>query len=126
MPPELVGVTRTEGIPVRVMSRTESTSVKIIQMLPGFAASGLRDSFRRYIYARATSMLLQLIGLTRTESISVRIIRLLPQLVGFLSVERACVKLDVFFQDLVKFLKQMCCESVYFRLLFCGGFDLSY
>jgi hypothetical protein len=36
--------------------------------------------------------------MTRTEGISVRVIRMLPQLVGFLPVERACMKLDVFFK----------------------------
>ena len=34
---------------------------------------------------------------TRTEGISVRVIRMLPQLVGLFPVERACMKLDVFF-----------------------------
>ena len=43
----------------------------------------------------------------RTEGISVRVIRMLPKLVGFVRVERACVKLDVFFQVLVKFVMQM-------------------
>ena len=35
--------------------------------------------------------------MTSTEGISVRVIRMLPPLVGFLPVERACMKLDVFF-----------------------------
>jgi hypothetical protein len=43
--------------------------------------------------------------MTRTEGISVRVMKMLPQLVGLFPVERACMKLDVFFvlQFLVMF-----------------------
>jgi hypothetical protein len=62
----------------------------------------------KIILARVTRMRLQLLNrtegicarvMTRTEGISVREIRMLHQLVGFFSVERACMKLDVFFKD---------------------------
>ena len=52
---------------------------------------------------RVMRMLCQLV--TRTEGISVEVIRMLSQLVGFGPVERASVKLDMFFQYLRKFLK---------------------
>ena len=35
-------------------------------------------------------------------------IRMLPQLVGLFPVERACTKLEVFFQVLMKFVMQVC------------------
>jgi hypothetical protein len=58
------------------MTRTEGLSASVIKILP--------------------------LIVTRTESISARIIRMLPQLVGYLPVERACVKLDVFFSSSVR------------------------
>ena len=45
------------------------------------------------------------------------LVRMLPQLVGLFPVERACMKLDVFFQVLVKFVKQMCLWICIFQIL---------
>ena len=42
------------------------------------------------------------------------LVRMLPQLVGLFPVERACMKLDVFFQVLVKFVIHMCLNFLYF------------
>jgi hypothetical protein len=54
---------------------------------------------------------------TRTEGLSVRVIRMLPQLVGLFSVERACVKIDVFFQVLMKFAMQSCLGILEIQIL---------
>ena len=42
---------------------------------------------------------------------------MLPQLVGFLPVERAFTELDVFFQVLLKFVKQVCVGILLFQIL---------
>jgi hypothetical protein len=54
-----------------------------------------------YGYASFSSRTVQMI---RTEGISVRVVRMLPELVCVFLVERVCVKLDVFSQDLMNFL----------------------
>jgi hypothetical protein len=45
------------------------------------------------------------------------LVRMLPQLVEFFRVERACVKLDMLFQVLVKFLMEMCLGICTFQIL---------
>ena len=45
------------------------------------------------------------------------LVRMLPQLVGLFLVERACVKLDVFFWDLVMFRIQMCLGVLKIQIL---------
>ena len=45
------------------------------------------------------------------------LVRMLPQLVGLFPVERACVKLDEFFCDLVIFRIQMCLEILKIQIL---------
>jgi hypothetical protein len=45
---------------------------------------------------------------TFTEGTHVRVINIRPQPVGFVPVERACAKLDVFFRDMVSFLDLSC------------------
>jgi hypothetical protein len=71
-----------ESISVRVMPRTEGISVRVM------------------IRIECISVRVMI----RTENISVRLIRMLPQLVGLFPVGRVCVKLDVFFQILVRFV----------------------
>jgi hypothetical protein len=44
----------------------------------------------------------------RTKSISVTEVTMQPQLVGFFTIERACVKLDEFVYVMIKFVMKMC------------------
>jgi hypothetical protein len=60
---------------VRVRSRTGGMCVRVMTRTEGSAVRVM----------------------TRTETLSVRVIRMLPQPVGLFSVERAFIKLDVFF-----------------------------
>jgi hypothetical protein len=46
--------------------------------------------------------------MTCTEGLCVKVVQMPSLLDGFLPIERACVKLDVFFQVLVMFLMKMC------------------